>query len=77
MFLGYYDPDKTRPATSKLANAVLRYIQKFDAEPDTCLMSPEDATFVLADPRGPKNLTVKGVDYVPRHTFYVGVEDQP
>ncbi|MER3437287.1 MAG: hypothetical protein C4346_06680 [Chloroflexota bacterium] len=76
MFLGWYDPDKKRPAREKLRDAIERYIEKFGAEPATCLTSVTDASELAADTKAP-DLPVKGVAFIPRHTFYVGVEDEP
>ena len=76
MFLGWYDPDKKKPAREKLAEAVERYAEKFGAAPETCLTSVADAEELGADKKAP-SLPVRGVNYIPRWTFYVGVEDAP
>lgn len=76
MFLGWYDPDKKRPAREKLRDAIERYIEKFGSEPATCLTSEADAAELAADKKVP-DLPVKAVAFIPRHTFYVGVEDEP
>ena len=73
MFLGWYDPDKKRPATEKLAEAVERYAEKFGSEPEICLTSAADA----AELAGKTDLPVRAVTFISRHTFYVGVEDAP
>jgi hypothetical protein len=49
MFLGWYDPDKKKPARDKVEAAVERYVEKFGGD----------------------------VTFIPRFTFYVGVEDKP
>jgi hypothetical protein len=42
----------------------------------SCLTSPEDAEILLSDPKVNQfNVSIVGLSYVPRHTFYVGVED--
>ncbi len=74
MFLGWYDPDKKKPARDKLTEAIARYAEKFGAAPITCLTSIADAAELAADKKAP-DLRVQGVPYVPRWTFYVGVED--
>ena len=76
MFLGWYDPTKKKPAREKLAEAMERYAEKFGAAPETCLTSVADAEELGADKKAP-NLSVRGVSYIPRWTFYVGVEDEP
>ena len=76
MFLGWYDPDKKKPTRAKLSEAIERYAEKFGAAPETCLTNPADAAELAADGKAPK-LTVRAVSYIPRWTFYVGVEDEP
>ena len=76
MYLGWYDPDKKKPARQKLVEAIERYVEKFGADPETCLTSPADAAELAADRQAPA-LAVKGVTFIPRFTFYVGVADEP
>jgi hypothetical protein len=77
MFLGWYDPDKKKPARAKLAAAIERYEQKFGRTPRYCLTSPQDAT-ALAEPSRtfPGELPVKvgARGYIARWTFYIGEE---
>ena len=75
MFLGWYDPDKKKPARDKLTDAIERYAEKFGAAPETCLTNPTDAAELAADREAPR-LTVRAVNCIPRWTFYVGVEDE-
>ena len=49
MFLGWYDPDRKKPARAKLADAIERYEEKFGRTPLFCLTSPQDAA-ELAEP---------------------------
>lgn len=76
MFLGWYDPDKKKPARTKVANAMERYVEKFGSEPEACLTSPADAAELVADARAP-DIAVRGVDFLSRFTFYVGIDDTP
>ena len=76
MFLAWYDPDKKKPARQKLEEAIARYAEKFGAAPETCLTNPADAAALAADRKAPK-LPIRAVGYIPRWTFYVGVEDEP
>lgn len=76
MFLGWYDPDKKYPARAKLAEAIERYVEKFGAQPEVCLTNVTDAAELAAD-QGATDLLIRGVSYIPRFTFYVGVEDAP
>lgn len=75
MFLGWYDPDRRKPARHKVAEAVERYVEKFGGQPEACLTSVAEATELQADAACPA-VTVKGINFIPRHTFYVGVEDK-
>lgn len=75
MYLGWYDPDKKKPARRKLAEAMERYAEKFGAAPETCLASPADAAELAADAKAP-DLAVRSVAYIPRWTFYVGIEEE-
>ena len=74
MFLGWYDPDKAFPTASKVREAVDRYTKKFGAPPKSCLTSVQDATEVAGDVTL-SGIEIRGVDYVPRFTYYVGVDD--
>jgi hypothetical protein len=76
MYLGWYDPDKKKAARDKLAEAIERYVEKFGSAPETCLTNDAEAAELAADKRAPK-LPVRGVPHVPRHTFYIGVDDEP
>ena len=76
MFLGWYDPDRKRPAREKLADALARYEEKFRRTAAACLTSVADAAELAADTQAPA-VPIKGVNYIPRHTFYVGVEAVP
>ena len=76
MFLGWYDPDKKKAARLKVEEAVERYVEKFGGEPVACLTNVADAAELTSDAKSP-DLVVKGVTFIPRFTFYVGVEDEP
>lgn len=76
MFLSWYDPDKKKPARRKLNDAIERYAEKFGVPPEACLVSPIDAAELAADRRAP-DVPIRAVPFVPRWTFYVGVEDEP
>jgi hypothetical protein len=76
MFLGWYDPDKKKPAPQKLAEAIERYVEKFGHAPAACLTNPTDAAELAAAKPAPA-VAVRAVGYIPRWTFYVGIEDEP
>ena len=76
MFLGWFDPEKKKPARLKLAEAIARHIAKFGAAPELCLVNPADADELAADPKAPA-IALRIVEFLPRSTFYVGVDDVP
>ena len=43
MFMGWYDPDRKKPARQKVAEGIERYIEKFGVEPELVLTSETDA----------------------------------
>lgn len=77
MFLGWYDPDRKKPARAKLAEAVERYEEKFGRPAKCCLTSPQDA-LDLAEPSrkhpGELALDVQPRQFIARWTFYIGEE---
>jgi hypothetical protein len=80
MFLGWYDPDRKKPARAKLADAVARYEEKFGRTPLFCLTSPQDAA-ELAEPSrkfpGEPPVSIQARGYIARWTFYIGEEGDP
>ena len=80
MLLGWYDPDKKKPTRDKVREAMDRYREKFGGEPTTLLMNPAHGAEipegwpVLA---GGAVVAVETRAFIPRNTFYVGVEDAP
>lgn len=79
MFLGWYDPDRKKPAQQKVAEAIERYVEKFGSEPELVLTSETDAAELLSPPKKSPipapTLPVRTVSYIPRWTFYVGSEE--
>jgi hypothetical protein len=77
VFLGWFDPDKKKPARAKLAAAIERYEQKFGRTPLYCLTSPQDAS-ELAEPSrkfpGELPVIVQARGYIGRFIFYIGEE---
>jgi hypothetical protein len=75
MFLGWYDPDRKKPARAKLADAIARYEEKFGRTPLFCLTSPQDAA-ELAEPSrkfpGEPPVSIQARSYIARWTFYIG-----
>jgi hypothetical protein len=75
MFLGWYDPDRKKPARAKLAEAVERYEEKFGREARYCLTSPLDAAELVEPSRkfpGEPPVEVQSRSYIARWTFYIG-----
>jgi hypothetical protein len=70
MYLAIYDPDKKVPAITKLTEAIERYVEKFGSHPEHCLTSYVDAEELAGAP-----IPVRGVSFISRFTYYVGVED--
>jgi hypothetical protein len=81
MFLGWYDPDRKKPARQKVAEGIERYIEKFGVEPDVVLTSETDAAELITPPKRTQlpapSLPVRTVHFIPRWTFYIGSEDAP
>ena len=79
MFLGWYDPDRKKPARQKVAEGIERYIEKFGAAPELVLTSELDAAELLTPakktPLPAHTLPVRTVAYIPRWTYYIGRED--
>src|SRR6476469_5699981 len=75
MFLGWYDPDRHKPARAKLAEAIERYGEKFGRTPKFCRTRVQDAA-ELAEPSrrfpGEVPVQVQARSYIARFTFYVG-----
>lgn len=75
MFLGWYDPDKKKPVRMKFVEACERYTERFGGPAEMCLTSVVDADELNADSLVATTLTIKGIHYIPRYTFYLGVEE--
>jgi hypothetical protein len=76
MFLGWQDTDRKKSPERKVAEALERYREKFGEEPEAVLANLEDAPALekLAEQR---QLQLRAVSYIPKFTFYVGIEDAP
>ena len=73
-YLGWYDPDRKKPAREKLRDAMHRFEEKFGEPAQFCLTSPQDAEELAK--RGIEGATVQvhPRTYIARYTFYVGQE---
>lgn len=80
MFLGWYDPDRKKPARQKVAEGIERYVEKFGSEPELVLTGEIDAEEILHPGKKVRlpalELPVRIVDFIPRWTFYIGTEDE-
>ena len=75
MFLGWYDPDRKKPARAKLDDAIERYQEKFGRTPLVCLTNPLDAAELSEPSRkfpGDPPVSVQARGYIARWTFYIG-----
>jgi hypothetical protein len=68
MYLGWYDPDKKKPAARKLADAIARYEQKWGRKPAVALVNAADA--IETD-----DLEIRVVPHVAPNTFFVGEDE--
>jgi len=69
MFLGWYDDTRKKDPREKIEEAVERYIAKFGAHPDLCLVNPADLTQY-------DGVEVKAVSYIRPNHFWVGQADK-
>ena len=69
MYLAWFDADRKKPVTEKIAEARERYLAKFGAEPAVCLVNPADAV-----PGTPVEL--RPAAYISRNCFWIGVDEQ-
>ena len=76
MFLAWFDPEKKKPARQKLAEAIERHVEKYGVAPTVCLTSAVEAAELDGDRLSP-DIVVRAEPYLPRWTFYVGVDDTP
>ena len=68
MYLAWFDADRKKSVSEKIAEARERYIAKFGSEPAVCLVNPTDATAESA-------VELRPVTYIGRNCFWIGVED--
>ena len=77
MFLGWYDPDRKKPARAKLAEAIERYEEKFGR---TARLLPDQPAGrrrsgrAVAQVPGRTAGVVQARGYIARWTFYIGEE---
>lgn len=74
MFLGWYDPDKKKPARDKVREAMDRYREKFGIAAVVCQTGRDAAAELLTDPAAP-DIDYIPREFIPRNTFYVGREE--
>jgi hypothetical protein len=76
MFLGWQDNDRKKSPERKLTEALERYREKFGEEPEAVLANVEEAP-ALEKLAEKQQLQLRAVTFVPRSTYYVGIEDAP
>ncbi len=67
MFLLWYDDTKKKPTEEKILEGIERYVQRFGARPNLCLVHPEE----VVQARG---IAIRGAEYVRRNNYWIGVE---
>lgn len=72
MYMMWFDDGKKPPAT-KIEEAVAAYIRHFKTPPNLVLVSQDDKDA----PAPSSRVTVRAVNYVRPHNFWVGWEDPP
>lgn len=73
MYLGWYDADRRTTVERKITDAIARYVEKFGADPEVVLVGPHDVAEARAAITA---VIVREVGFIPRSTFYVGVDDE-
>ena len=68
MFLMWYDDDRKKTATEKIADALAAYEKRWGNRANLVLVNAAD----LGD--APKQVTVRPQPFIQRSNFYVGVE---
>lgn len=77
MFLGWYDPDKKKPTTRKVQEAVNRYCQKWSEIPRVLLINPSQAHEIWGEEVHPTGIEIRAVAHVAPNTFFVGTDELP
>lgn len=68
-YLGWYDPDKKKPAQKKLEDAIARYRSKWGRAPAMALVNH------AAGPLEVTGVEIRYVGHVPTSAFFVGEEE--
>ncbi|HSH79883.1 MAG TPA: hypothetical protein VLA19_15260 [Herpetosiphonaceae bacterium] len=68
MFLMWYDDDRKKTATEKIADALAAYEKRWGNQANLVLVNAADLG------EAPKQVTVRPQPFIQRSNFYVGVE---
>lgn len=68
MYLAWFDADRKKTTTQKIAEAHQRYVAKFGRQPLVCLVHPED---VVED----ETVEIRPLNYIGRNCFWIGADE--
>lgn len=68
MYLGWFDDNPKKPATTKIAEACAAYLDRFKTRPNVVLVNPADLVDVVG-------VAVRAVGYIRVDNFWIGRED--
>ncbi len=69
MFLMWFDDDRKKTVTEKIATALAAYEERFHARANVVLVNAEEVG------EAPASVRVRPQPFIQRSNFYVGVED--
>ncbi|MEJ7652430.1 MAG: hypothetical protein WKH64_03275 [Chloroflexia bacterium] len=67
MFLMWFDDTKKKPVEEKILEGIERYVQRFGAAPDVCLVNPSEVVQA-------QGIAVRATHYVRPNHYWFGVE---
>ncbi len=68
MYLAWFDADRKKTTTQKIAEAHQRYVAKFGRQPLVCLVHPEDMVEGEA-------IEIRPLNYIGRNCFWIGADE--
>lgn len=69
MFLMWYDDDKRKSVTEKIADALAAYERRFHAAPNLVLVNTAEVA------EAPQRVQIRPLGFIQRSMFYVGMEE--
>lgn len=70
----WYDNNPKKPVSTKIDEAVVRFIQRYGRTPDVCMMNDHETLLEFKQPEHAPDLRVLSIKTVPTHYFWVGCE---